>query len=401
MALFGKSGVGKTTLLRNIVATDLFAGEGLTVIDPHGGLIEELLTLIPRSRTNQVIYFDPRDRHFVPGLNLLESVSPWQRPLVVSALVSAIRNIWPDSWGPRSEYILSHAAFALLEQPHPVTLLSIPRFLTDHAYREKLARHVHDPSVRAFIREYEEWPASFRHEAIAPVLNKLTKFSTNPLLRAIIGQPTSSFSFRWLMDTRKVLLVNLSKGALGEDVSSLLGSLLVTKLALAALSREDIPEAQRRLHLVFVDEVQNFLHGMDFPTILSEARKYRLALTVATQTLAQLPLPTQRAILGNCATLGSFRVSGEDALTLQTEFAQLIAAPQLQELADHHLFVRTLLEGNPMRPDVLQAYPPFEKTGAEADSAKVIEISRQRFARPRAAVEERLMRFLSSEQEAT
>lgn len=396
MAIFGKSGVGKTNLLRNAIVWDIHAGLGLTVIDPHGGLIDEILDAIPRSRTNDVIYFNPKDPDRVVGFNLLEPVAGHEKPLVVSALISTMRNIWPDSWGPRTEYILSNAAFALLEQPQPVTLLAVSKLLTSKAYRDLVLRHVKDSSVRSFFETFDtQWNQRFREEAIAPLLNKVSKFVTNPLLRAVIGQPTSSFNFRWLMDSGKILLCDLSKGALGEDVSSLLGSLIVTKLSLAALSRQDVAEAGRRPHLLYADEVQSFIHGVDFPTILSEARKYRLTLAIATQTLNQLPEESRHAVFGNCATMMSFRVSGEDAKKINEEWSLMLNAAQLQDLPDYKIYLRTLVRGEPSGPHRVSTFPPLSKSGTENDHETVVRTSLERFGRPRIEVEAKLNRFLS------
>ena len=226
MAIFGKSGVGKTTLMRNMAMLDIHAGNGLTVVDPHGSLIEDLLAAIPRRRTNDVIYVNLADPSRVIGLNVLESVDPTQRSLVVSSMISILRNLWPDNWGPRTEYILEHCVYALLEQPEAVTLAALPKLLIDPIYRRRIVENVSDPAVQTFFRFYESQNDRLREESIAPLLNKVSKFITNPLLRAVIGQTTSSFDFRSAMDQGKILLCNLSKGALGEDVSSLLGSLI-------------------------------------------------------------------------------------------------------------------------------------------------------------------------------
>ena len=234
-----------------------------------------------------------------PADNVLQSVAQSQRSLVVSSVISILRNLYPNNWGPRTEYILEHAVYALLEQPQPVTLAALPKLLTDENYRKQILAHVSDPAVLSFFRFYELQNDRLREESIAPLLNKVSKFITNPLLRTVIGQTTSSFDFRWAMDEGKILLCNLSKGALGEDVSSLLGSLVVTKLSLASLSRQDIPEAERHPHFLYADEVQNFSHGVDFPTILAEARKYALSLTIGTQTLSQLPDDQVAAVFGN------------------------------------------------------------------------------------------------------
>ena len=410
MAIFGKSGVGKTTLIRNMVMADLNAGNGVTVIDPHGSLIEDLLNVIPRSRTNDVIYINPADPERIIGLNVLEAVGRQQRSLVVSSLISILRNLWPDNWGPRTEYILEHAVYALLEQPEPVTLAALPKLLIDQNYRKQIVANVEDPAVQSFFHFYEVQNDRLREESIAPLLNKVSKFITNPLLRGVIGQTRSSFDFRWAMDTGKIILCNLSKGALGEDVSSLLGSLVVTKLSLASLSRQDIPEQDRRPHFLYADEVQNFTHGVDFPTILSESRKYALSLTLGTQTLSQLPDDSIAAVFGNCATIVSFRVSGDDAKALVHEFAAsgegprltdqmydiIIPATELQNLADYKLYIRTLLNGRPQEPYLVDSFPPFAKTGRETTAETVIRTSRERHGRDRNEVELLLKKFLTN-----
>ena len=409
LAIFGKSGVGKTTLIRNMVLSDLENGNGLTVIDPHGSLVEDLLDAIPRFRTNDVIYLNPADPRRVIGLNVLEAVDHSQRSLVVSSLISILRNLWPLNWGPRTEYILEHTVYALLEQPEPVTLAALPKLLVDENYRRHVVSRVSDPAIRAFFQLYETQNDRLREESIAPLLNKVSKFITNPLLRAVIGQTRSSFDFRWAMDNKKIILCNLSKGALGEDVSSLLGSLVVTKLSLAALSRQNIPESQREPHYLFADEIQNFTYGVDFPTILSEARKYALSLTVGTQTLSQLPDKMLSAVFGNCGTIVSFRVSNDDATALVREFAAsgegprlatemfdiIIPASELQNLPDFKLYIRTLLNGRPQEPFLVQGFPPFSKNGMETTAEQVIRTSGARFGRDRQTVERTIERFLA------
>jgi len=402
MAIFGKSGVGKTTLLRNMIAWDIHHGLGVTVLDPHGNLIDDLLEMIPRSRTNDVIYFNPKDTSRALGLNMLDSLAHEERALAVSYLLSIFKALWADSWGPRMEDILRNAAFALIEQPQPVSLLALPKLLTDQAYRRQLLTHVSNPAVRGFFKMYDEqWPPRFREEAIAPVLNKVNAFITNPLLRAIIGQPKSSFRFRWLMDTSKIFLCDLSKGALGEDVSALLGSLIVTKLSLAALSRQDIPEAQRRSHLLYADEIQNFIHGVKLPTILSEARKYRLTIILATQVISQLSPDAIDAVFGNCATILSFRVGGDDAETLKREFATILPASQLQDLPDYKAYVRSMSTSSPSHPSkptgpiALDTFPPFSRSGSESAKERTKQHALGRWTLPRSEVEARINKFLS------
>lgn len=411
MAIFGKSGVGKTTLMRNMIFADLHNGNGITVVDPHGSLIEDILGSIPRHRMNDVIYLDPSHTDRVIGLNVLESVGRHERSLVVSSVISILRNLYPHNWGPRTEYILEHAVYALLEQKQPVTLVALPRLLVDANYRRSIVKNVTDPAIQAFFTFYDQQNDRLREESIAPLLNKVSKFVTNPLLRSVIGQVTSSFDFRWLMDSGKILLCNLSKGALGEDVSSLLGSLVVTKLALASLSRQDMPEAQRRPHYLYIDEVQNFTHGMALPTILAESRKYALSLTLGSQTLAALPAESVAAIFGNCATIASFRVSADDAKELVREFAAsgegprlagqmsdlILPVAELQNLPDYKLFVRTLEGGQPQEPFFVEAFPPLVSgTGRGAAMDVVKNTSLARYAQDRFTVEDRLNRFLSA-----
>jgi len=410
MAIFGKSGVGKTTLMHNMIVADLHNGNGVTVVDPHGSLIEDLLGSIPCHRTNDVIYLNPAHPERVIGINVLQSVGRHQRSLVVSSIISILRNLYPNNWGPRTEYILEHAVYALLEQTQPVTLAALPKLLMDHAYRRNILKSVTDPAILSFFRFYEQQNDRLREESIAPLLNKVSKFTTNPLLRAVVGQTTSSFDFRWLMDSGKILLCNLSKGALGEDVSSLLGSLIVTKLSLSSLSRQDTPEADRRPHFLYADEVQNFTHGVDFPTVLSEARKYALSLTIGTQTLSQLPDSSIAAVFGNCATIVSFRVSADDAKALVREFAAsgegprtaeqtfdvIIPASELQNLPDYTMYVRSMLHGRPQEPFLVQSDPPLSKFCKQNSLINVVRTSLQRYGRHRLDVEARLNGFLAA-----
>lgn len=401
-ALFGKSGVGKTTLLRNMVLWDIWSGSGVTVIDPHGQLIDDLLEHIPRARTNDVIYFKPADLERVASLNILEKVPRAYQPLVVSSIVSTFKALFPNGWGQQSEYLLTNFCFALIAQDEPTTLLDILRLITDSDYREKIFSNVQDGVLQTFYRTYEhEWDDEQRAKASAPLLNKVSAFATNPLLRAVIGQPRSSFSFRDVMDDEKILLCDLSKGALGEDVASLLGSLITTKLYLASLSRQDTPEAHRVPHYFYIDEVHNFTHGIDLSAILAEARKYRLSLTVATQTLAQLRRHNDEivaSIFGNCGTLASFRVSGDDAIILAKEFASDVIAAQLENLPDYELYLRTLIysEGSSAlmasQAQRITAYPPFQNGKDAQESQRVVSASFERYTQPRAGVDEWLSR---------
>jgi len=402
-AVFGKSGVGKSTLMRNMVAWDISEGAGLALADPHGDLVDDLLRMIPRPRTNDVIYFNPADPERVPGINPLRRVPEAQKPLVVSSIISILKNIWKDFWGPQTEYILSNLVAALLDQKRPVTFLALLKALVDDDYRAYLSRSLSDPTVNIFFQLYiEEWNDRFRTEASAPLMNKVGKLIGNPLLRAVIGQPTSSFDLRRLMDTKKILLCDLSKGTLGADVSSLLGSLIVSSISLAALSRKDTPEKERVPFKLYADEVHNFIHGVDFPTLLSEARKYRLSVVVATQTVAQLPDDSVAALFGNCATLISFRVGGQDAEILNLEFAKTVSPSQLQELPDHRIYVRTLIPLNktstattPGTPQLVNTFPPLTGAGNENTAERVLRASQQRYAKLRSGIEKKHRAFFT------
>ena len=399
--VLGKTGVGKTTLLANMIAWDIHHGVGVSVFDPHGGLVQTALQTIPTWRTNDLIYFKPDDPNYVLAINPLDVRGLRHRPLAVSHVLSIMKAQWGDSWGPRMEDVLRSTLFALIEQPQPYSLLAVPRVLHDPRFRRRILKHVTNPVVREFFRVYEDvWDKQFRAEAIAPALNKINALITHPLLRAVIGQPASSVDFRWLIDTQKIFLCDLSKGALGEDVSELLGSILLSKLTLAALSREDVSEKARPVHAIYADEAQSFVHGAKLPTILSETRKYNLTFTGASQTIAQLPPDAAEAVFGNCATLISFRVGGQDAETLEREFATLIPAFRLQELAEFKAYVRTMTTrtkdapSTPSGPDEIKTFPPFTPNRGDADSTRIVKESLRRWSRPRVDVEERLNKFL-------
>jgi DNA helicase HerA-like ATPase len=399
MAVFGATGAGKSTLLRNMIAWDIDSGLGLTVVDPHGQLIEDILeNHIPRHRTNDVVYCNPKDQTRAFALNLLESPRPEQRGLVVANVIGMFRTIWRENFGPRMEDILRNSLHALIEQPSPVSLLALPKLLTDDSYRGFVLERVSNPVVLQFFRgTYDRWNASFRDEAISPVLNKARAFLTDPLLRSVIGQTRSSVDFRWLMDHRKIFLCDLSKGAIGADNARLLGSLVVIKERLAALSRHDIAESERVPHVLYVEEAQNFI--ADFESILQETRKYKLSLVLATQGIEQLSKEAASAIFGNCATLVSYRVGATDAARLNEEFASVFPATLLQDLEDFKAYVRTLQPtstgaGSPSGPHLIAPFPPFAKLRNVANGAQVIRVSAERYTRNRVQVERSLKRFL-------
>jgi type IV secretory pathway TraG/TraD family ATPase VirD4 len=397
MALFGGTGTGKSTLLANMAAADLAAGTGITVVDPHGGLCEELLTNhIPRHRKNDVIFFDPKSRTHALALNVLDCPRPEQRGLVVSHVVSIFHTLWAESWGPRLEDILRNALWVLIEQPTPTSLLALPKLLTEDTYRSELLRHVENPAVLDFFSNtFARWTSSFRDEAVSPVLNKARAFLTDPLMRAVIGQTRSSFNFRWMMDHRKILLCDLAKGSIGDDNSRLLGSLIVLKTKLAGLSRQDIRESDRIPHVLYCEEAHNFVG--DFESILAEARKFKLLLVLATQGTESLSREAAFAIFSNCATVISFRVSGSDAVRIRDEFGVMLPASSLQDLPDYTMYVRTLSRtgdagASPSGPHFVSGHPPFDRHPRYAHRESVIRVSQARYARARAEVDEEMRR---------
>jgi len=391
MYIIGKTGMGKTALEQNMTIADIEAGSGLAVIDPHGEYAEELLDYIPSNRINDVIYFNPADLEFPIAFNAVEKVAPENRHLVASGLMSVFKKIWPDVWSARMEYILNNTVLALLEYPNS-TLLGIMRMLSNKEYRKKVIEKVTDPVIRSFwLDEYAQYNDKFEKEAIAPIQNKVGQFISAPIIRNIIGQVKSSIDMREIMDSGKILIINLSKGKIGEDNSKLLGGLLVTKLQLAAMSRVDIPESQRRDFYLYVDEFQNFATD-SFADILSEARKYRLDLILAHQYIAQLSETVRDAVFGNVGTLISFRVGAEDAEFLEREFTPDFTAQDLVNLAKTNIYIKLMIDGMASRPFSATTIPPRPKL-VKSYRDSIIKISRERYAKDRKEVEEKISRW--------
>ena len=402
LAVFGGSGAGKSTLFRNMIALDIAAGHGLTLIDPHGQLVEEILEHhIPRFRTNDVIFINPKDRERAISLNLLTCPRPEERGLVVSNILSIFKTLWADAFaaGARMEDIFRNGLHALVEQRRPVSVIALPKLLTNADYRASVLRDVRNPAVLDFFHNtYERWDPRFREEAISPVLNKVRAFFTDPLLRAVIGQPRSSFDFRAAMDTRKIILCDLSKGAIGADAAKLLGSLIVLQEKLAALSRSDIPEDERVLHFLYAEESQNFIG--DFESILSETRKFRYVLALSTQLIENLPRETAAAIFANAGNLITFRVANTDAERLRDEFTMAFPGAAIQDLPDYTAYVRTLICDDtgcrPAEPIKVATYPPLPKTPGAEWRSRIERTSNERYTKPRAVVDAAISRFLLS-----
>jgi len=322
----------------------LQGGQGLALLDPHGDLVEKILARIPKERKADFIYFNVPDRIDLLGFNPLERVPGPQRALAASHLLEAFKKLWSEFWGPRTEHILRNALLALLDQPQ-ATLADVLRLLDEPAYRKRVAEQVANAHVRRFwLKEYESYSVRLRSESIAPIQNKVGAFLANPLLQQILIQPRSAFDVRRVMDEGKILLVNLAKGKIGEDTATLLGSLLVSCLSVAALSRAGVAEENRRDFWVYLDEFHTFT-TLSTATMLSELRKYRVGLILTHQFLSQIDRQIRDAILGNAGTLISFRLGATDARLLEQEFLPEFSARDLIRLPNYHIYLKLMVDG--------------------------------------------------------
>jgi hypothetical protein len=384
----GKTGLGKSTLLRNLILQDLYAGRGVGLLDPHGDLAREVLDAIPKARTNEVLYFTPGDLEYPVGLNLLPKVPRDQEHLVVAGVLSAFRGIWAGSWGPRLEYILGHALAALLDYGG-FTVLALPRLLTDDAFRDRVASRIRDPVVRAFWRdEYARYERRFRLEAIAPIQNKVGRLLANAPMRNVLGQTRNRFDARFIMDRSRIMIANLSKGVIGEDHSRLLGALLLSQFQWAAMQRSGNPEAPRTPFYLYIDEFQSFATEA-LTSILAEARKYGLVLILAHQYLDQLTDEIRQSVFGNVGNLIAFRVGQADARILEDELGGDVKMGNLVSLGKHEIYARLLDQGRMREPFRGKTLPPVQPT-ANGRSGAVIRSSRERYGRPRVEVERRI-----------
>ncbi|MDO8560479.1 MAG: type IV secretion system DNA-binding domain-containing protein [bacterium] len=393
MYLIGKTGMGKSTVLENMVVQDIINGEGVAVVDPHGDFAEKIIKYIPTSRINDVVYFNPADMDFPISLNVMESANEQHKHLTASGLVGVFKKLWADSWGPRLEYVLRNAILALLDYPGS-TLLGVLRILVDKNYRKKVIAKIKDPVVRSFwVDEYSKYPDRFQAEAIAPIQNKVGQFLSTALIRNIVGQVRTSFDIRELMDNQKILIMNLSKGRLGEDASALMGAMMITKIQLAAMSRIDIPERERKDFYLYVDEFQNFATE-SFANILSEARKYRLNLIIAHQYVEQVEEEIQAAVFCNVGTIMSFRVGAGDAEFMATEFAPYFDEEDLVNLAKYDIYLKLMIDGVASNPFSATTLPPLEHWAKEAGNVdKIIHATRERYGKPREIVEDKIARW--------
>jgi hypothetical protein len=391
--IIGKTGSGKTTLLRNLLIQHIALGHGVGLIDPHGDLAEEILNHIPPWRADHLVYFNPGDIEFPISMNLLAHVVPDARHLVASGIVGACKSIWSDSWGPRLEYILYNAIAALLDCPN-TSLLGVNRMLMDDSYRAWVIRQIKDPFIRAFwAEEYAGYDDRFRREAISPIQNKLGQFLLNPVIRNILGQVRCSVNIPFVMDNERIFIANLSKGRLGHDKANLLGSLLTTQFQLGAMARVNRPEDERQDFYLFIDEFQSFSTDA-FASILAEARKYRLCLTLSHQYIDQLPLPIRQAVFGNVGTLISFRIGNTDAEVMAKEFGNTFAPSTLADLGRYEAVVKLLENGTNREPFLGKMLAPLKNCIGRKE--RLIACSRERFAVPRAIMDEKLNRWMAS-----
>jgi hypothetical protein len=350
------------------------------------------LNHIPPKRADHLVYFNPSDLEFPIGLNVIGNVTPDGRHLVASGIVAAFKGIWRDSWGPRLEYILYNAVSALLECRNQ-TLLGVNRLLIDDEYRAKIIRQVKDPFIKAFwAEEYENYDERFKREAIAPIQNKLGQFLLNPVIRNILGQIKKKVDIPFVMDNGRLFIANLSKGQLGHDKANLLGALLVTQFQLGAMARANRPESERRDFYLFIDEFQNFSTDA-FASILAEARKYRLALTLSHQYIDQLSPPVRQAVFGNVGTLIAFRIGYTDAEVMEKEFGKTFTATTIADLARYEAVVKLLVDGSNLEPFRANMLPPLENRIGRKES--LIALSRERFAMPRAVTEDKIKRWMA------
>lgn len=388
MYIIGKTGTGKSTLIKNMAISDIRSGNGTALIDPYGDLAEDVLNFIPKKRIKDVIYFNPGDLEFPIAFNPLEKVHPDYYHLVVSGIISVFKKIWSEFWGPRLEHILRHSIFTLLEYQRD-TLLDIPRLLTHKEFRTKVLMNVINPQVREFwFYEFEKYSAWLRSEAISPILNKIGQFLASLPLRNIVGQKENTFHLRKVMDKGKILIVNLAKGKIGEENCSLLGAMIVTKIQLAALSRANLKENKRIPFYLYVDEIHNFL-TLSFADILSEARKYGLNLILAHQYIEQLDEKIKAAILGNAGTIISFRVGVEDAKCLAKEFSPVFDECDLVNLSNHHIYLKLMIDGKTSQPFSANTLAsPEIKISYKRD---IINQSRKMYTKPRKQVEREII----------
>jgi len=396
MYVIGKTGAGKTAFLKNMALQDIENGQGLAIIDPHGEFVEEVLDNIPAHRINDVVYFNPADMEHPVSFNIMEASDPKYKHLIASGLIGIFTKIWANVWSARMEYILANCILALLDT-EGTTLLGIPRMLVDRDYRQKIINNLKDPVVKSFwVNEYEEWDPRYRNEAIAPVQNKVGQFLNVSFVRNIVGQGKNTIDIDGIMNSQKILLVNVSKGRIGEDNSAILGAMLITKIQLSAMERVRIPEDERKDFYLYVDEFQNFATD-SFVNILSEARKYRLNLIIAHQYIGQLVTDTSTAVrdavFGNVGTMITFRVGAADAEFLEQEYMPEFLQNDLIRLPNYNVYLKLMIDGIASRPFSAKTIAPAPVIIDDKKREEIIRISRSKYAHTVSFVEQEINRW--------
>ncbi len=398
MYVIGKTGMGKTTMMENMVLHDIYAGHGVGLVDPHGDFAEKIINYIPSSRINDVVYFNPADTDYPIGFNILEIKSEEQKHLVAAGLMAVFKKIWPDVWSSRMEYILNNTLLALLDYPGS-TLLGINRLLSDKKYRQKVIRSVKDPVVKAFWQvEFASYNERYAQEAVAPIQNKIGQFLSASVIRNMVAQVKSTINIRNIMDNKKIFIMNLSKGRIGEDNSRLLGGMLITQIQLAAMERVDTPELERQDFFLYVDEFQNFATP-SFVNILSEARKYRLSLIMAHQYVKQLDEVVADAVFGNVGTIVTFRIGGDDAEILEKEFSPTFLATDIVNLPKFQILLKLMINGVASQPFSAITMSPIGHPTESYD--KVVRVSRERYGNKRENIEDKILRWSGLIEEET
>lgn len=392
--IVGQTGTGKSTLLTQLFQQDIRNGEGCAFIDPHGDAARHILTLIPRSRTDDVVLIEPSDLMHPIALNPFYHVAPDDRPLVASNLVSAFKHLWRDSWGPRLEYLLYNTIAAILDAPDHLrpTILSIPRMYVDVEYRRDIVHHISDPQVRQFWEgEFASWNERFLAEVISPVQNKVGALVASPALRNILGQWRPSIDIGKILASNKILIVNLAKGEIGEDKANMIGSLIVASIEAAAMQRSRLQESNRPDFYLYIDEFHNF--GTDaFVSIFSESRKMRLCLTVAHQFIAQIPESISDAVFGNVGSIVSFRVGANDATRLSHELTEYNPSAFLG-LERGHVCARLSQGGEISQPFMGQIHIATQNDRTHSDNIRIQ--MRQRYSMSRHVVESNIRSWLN------
>jgi hypothetical protein len=391
--IIGKTGMGKSVLLENMIYSDIHTGKGVAIIDPHGDLAEKIIDCVPSHRINDVVILDPSDISHPFAFNMLEDVDdPNKRNLMASGLLGVFKKMYSDSWGPRLEHILRNCLLSLVEYPN-TSMLGIMRILVDKEYRRKVVEKIENPMVKSFwVDEFDKWQERQRTEAVSPIQNKVGQFLSSSMIRNIVGQVKSTVNIRFMMDSGKIIIINLSKGKIGEDNSSLLGSMIITKFQLDAMSRADTPEKERKDFYLYVDEFQNFATDA-FATILSEARKYKLNLTMANQYVAQMPDEVRDAVFGNVGTSLCFQVGFDDAEYFSNQFSEEVLPNDIITLPKYNCYTKLMIDGMPSQTFSLSTLPPHDIDIENDRREKIVKLSRERYCKPIEIVEDKILRW--------